>query len=505
MSFKKINELRKAGKLEEALTLVHQALEADPDNIWNRKAAAWVYYDFLKKYGSPDKLDEFISTLSQIEQLNLPDNENVFFESCANKVGSMLFKFDPQKFIDYNKIDKIFEIIKSFHFPKPSAQYSFLFKAFHRIYKDHSNYIAFADWWNFDYFMNEDYSKSELNDKKIMSLVEQAYIAYSKQLLKGEFVSNTETRKIIDIEKIKLFMPRLDKMIDTHPEYIYLPYYKAKLLIELGDTNNSLNAFLPFARKKKKDFWVWDILAEIYQSNDEIQFACYCKALTINAPEEYLINVREKLVQILLSKRMYDEAKTEIENIISTRKKNNWKLPYRVRQWLLEFWYDTATAKADNRNLYLSYAPKAEELIYQDIPEEIVVVEYVNKEKNVLNFIKDKNKHGFFRYNGWLTNPQTGDILLVRFNEEVRENFYKILTAKRADPDTPSDALKNFEGSLKLIPNKNIGFIDDIFIDPHIIKANQLKDGQSVKGKAILSFDHTKKKWGWKAIRIESK
>ena len=50
MSFKEIKELRQAGRLEEALQLAKQAIEGDPENIWNKRAAAWVYYEFLKKY-----------------------------------------------------------------------------------------------------------------------------------------------------------------------------------------------------------------------------------------------------------------------------------------------------------------------------------------------------------------------------------------------------------------------------------------------------------------------
>ena len=48
MSFKEIKELRQAGKLNEALQMANQALEADRENIWNKRGAAWVYYDLLK-------------------------------------------------------------------------------------------------------------------------------------------------------------------------------------------------------------------------------------------------------------------------------------------------------------------------------------------------------------------------------------------------------------------------------------------------------------------------
>ena len=35
MSFKEIKELRQAGKLDEALQMANQALETEPENIWN--------------------------------------------------------------------------------------------------------------------------------------------------------------------------------------------------------------------------------------------------------------------------------------------------------------------------------------------------------------------------------------------------------------------------------------------------------------------------------------
>ena len=45
--------------------------------------------------------------------------------------------------------------------------------------------VEFFEWWNIDNLMPEDYQPFKMyNGKKIMSLAEQAYIAYSKALLK---------------------------------------------------------------------------------------------------------------------------------------------------------------------------------------------------------------------------------------------------------------------------------------------------------------------------------
>ncbi|MCX7744815.1 MAG: hypothetical protein N2167_09670 [Flavobacteriales bacterium] len=502
MSFKEIKELRQAGKLDEALQMANKALEAERDNIWNKRAAAWVYYDFLKKNVHPDSFEAFRDNLIKIKDLQLPEDEKMVFDKCAWQIGKFIFELQNKEPIDYRKINELFEIIKDFHFSKPSEAYSFLYKAFHKGYQNWSNYLAFADWWNFENFLSKDYLKEEFNGKKIMSIAEQAYIAYSKKLLEGAPLDPFGQQRVIDKEKIQTFLPKLDALIDKHPEFQYPPYFKANLLLKLGDAEDALTAFLPFARQKRNDFWVWVLLAEIFPNDKEKLFACYCKALSLRTPDEYLVKLRQKFAEILIEKKMYNEAKTEIEKIIQTRDVEKWNLPNQIIQWTKQEWYKSATTKKDNHDLYSNHIKQAEEILFQDIPEEIVAVEFVNENKGILHFVKDKRKFGFFKYSRILTKPQIGDLLKVRFNGDGQDGFYKILTAKKADSNVTSDAMKDFEGTLKIISPQNFGFVDDVFVEPKIIEESKLTDEQHVKGRAILSFNKKKNKWGWKVISI---
>lgn len=183
MSFKEIKELRKAGKLDEALKMAIQDIQAEPENIWNKRAIAWVYYDFLKKNAQPESFDSFKENLIKLKELQLPEDEKMVFDNCAWQIGSLVFGLQKAASIDYGKINSIFEIIKDFHFSKPSEAYSFIYKAFHKGYQNWSKYIEFADWWDFDNFRPEDYLIEEFEGRKIMAIVEQAYIAYSKKLI----------------------------------------------------------------------------------------------------------------------------------------------------------------------------------------------------------------------------------------------------------------------------------------------------------------------------------
>lgn len=503
MSVKKIKELRHAGKLDEALQMAHQVLETEPDNIWNKRAAAWVYYDFLKNNSEPNSFEVFKDNLIKIKDLQLPEDDKFMFDKCAWRIGSLVFRLQNADNVDYGKINMLFEIIKDFNFSKPSNAYSFIYKAFHKGYQNWSKYLDFADWWNFDNLHLDDYLKEEFNGKKIMSIAEQAYIAYSKKLLEGEMTDSFRHQRVIDNIRIQSFLPKLDSLIERHPEYQYPLYFKVKLLLVLENYNNVLTTFLPFAKQKKNDFWVWKLLAEIFSNDKDIQFACYCKALSLKTSDVYLVKLKQNFAEILIEKGMYSEAKTEIEKVIAIRESQQWRLPNQIEQWKDTEWYRSISSNNNNLHLYSSYIKQAEEILFQDIQEEIIAVEFVNETCGILNFVKDKQKFGYFNYSKNLTTPKIGDLLKVRFDGEGKDGFYRIMTAKKAEANATSNAIKDFEGTIRIIYPQEFGFIEDIFVDNKIIAQYKLVERQFVMGRAILSFNKKKKEWGWKVIEIK--
>lgn len=504
MPFKEVKELRKSGKLEEALIMANQDLENEPANIWNKRSIAWVYHDYLKEYATKDNFEKFIDYLNKLKALELPADEKMVFDTCAYQIGKLIFNFANDEHIDYSKVNSLFENIKIFHFTKPSESYSFLYKAFHKCYKNWSNYLQFADWWGFDNFSSQDFLTEEFKDKKIMSVVEQAFIAYSKKLLEGESkeVDGFIIPKAIDKLKIKEFLPKLDVIIENHPEYQYPPYFKAKLLLALGDEKEVLTNFIPFAKKKRNDFWVWELLADTFQSEDERKMACLCKALSLKTPHEFLINTRQKLAEILIKKGKFQEAKTEIEKILLARNDNNWKIPKQISDWTEQDWFKNNVSLKDNFSFYKQYLKSAEEILFADIPEEIVVIEFINENKSIINFVKDKSKHGFFGYSGLIEKPKIGDLINVRFSGEGQDGFYKVLSIKKSSSDSVCSAIKDFQGNIKMREPASFGFVDDIFIEPSLIVKHKLNKNDLIKGKAILSFNKKKNEWGWKALEI---
>lgn len=502
MPAKEIKELRKAGKLEEALEMAKTELLADPENIWPKRNISWVYCEYLKVNATTEHFDSFLSYLNEIKNLQLPEDEKMLFDNVSWQIGKLCFALSKQEVLDFNKMNLLFHTFKDFHFTKPSESYSFLFKAFHKGLKESDNYTEFTDWWDFKNFMPEDYQKERMpNGKEMMSLVEQAYIAYAKHLLPKQSYFAPE---VLDKEKTLAFMPSLDKIIEEHPEYQYPPYFKAKLLLALGDKENMLSALLPFAKRKRNDFWVWEVLSEAFSDDEEKVLACYCRALSCNGLEEMLVKLRQKMAAIFVHRKLYNEAKTEITFLVKTRTENKWKIPNEVANWQGQEWYKNAIVKRSNVNFYKDYFEIADVLLFGDEKEEMVFVDFVNKDRKIVNFIAADDKVGFFKYERFLNSVEVGDVLKVRFQNENKEGLYKVYTAaKHNDDKFKEHFFKNVKGRINIPERKDFGFVDGAFVSQDIIKKMNLENGLTVSGQAIKSYNRVKNQWSWKALYVK--
>ncbi len=475
-----------------------QDFEKDPENLWNKRALSWVYYDLLKKHAEEHNYASFIETLEKVKEMAMPADEKMFFENLAWPLSTMFRFLAKENTKDYGKISSLYRLTKEFHIPRPAKPFSVLYAAIHKAYKDFVQYTEVIDDMGIENLLSEDFEEEEYNGKKNMSLAEQVYIAYAKHLAEGKPIDPYGNREI-DVQKIKEFLPLLDELIDKYPDYLYPPYFKAKLLLKLG-AEDIMSSFLPFARKKKGEYWVWQLLAEIYKDKPEIVFASYCKALSLRSKDDFLVKIRQSFAGLLIHQKMYSEAKTELERILAVKTAMQTRIPNEVQMWIASDWYKTTEKRNDNFSLYNHYAPQAEELLFADIPEETVVVEFVNRDRKILNFVKDQDKKGFFKYDRLLRDPQIGDVLKVRCRENPSEGRYMVYTVKKGNPEE-CNALTIVNGDLRIIP-AGIGFIDDVFVDKSVIAKFNLTNAQQINGKAILSFNKSKNQWGWKLISI---
>lgn len=500
MSTQEIKQLRQAGRLDEAYAMAVAELNAEPENIWPKRNLSWVLYNQLDSLAKD--LPKFLAKLEELKALDLPHDEVMFFENLSIVLSKSARHIASQTTVNHTDVILLFNQIRELPLVKPSKWYSVLFQGMHKAFKDFDDYIEFADWWDFDNFRPEDYEKDKLPDgREMMALAEQAYIAYAKHLLPKHTIHG---EIIFNKTKVEDFLPRLIQISEDYPSYQYPPYYHAKLLLALGDKENVLTALLPFARKKKNDFWVWEILSETVPQDEDMVFALYCRALNCYSPEEMLVSLRQKMAVLLIKRNLFDEARTEIELLVKSRLSKSFSIPSQVSHWQAEEWYKNAKCLKNNSRLYDEHKGKAEGLLYHDVEEEMAVVEFVNSDRKILNFIASESKYGFFKYERFLRNVEIGDILKIRFQSGKIGEFYKIHTAVKVDDHVFGDKyFKEITGSVRKKDDNGFGFVNDIFIPPNVVSQNNLQDNESVKAKAIKSYNKKRNEFSWKVFEIE--
>jgi hypothetical protein len=501
MPAKEIKELRIAGKLEEALAMAEVELTQSPDNVWAKRNISWVFYACAKKYFEENDLEMYMGELCKIKSLNLPEDEVMLYESLTWLHGKFCFQLFKDLRTNSDKIYRLWMSIKDFHYIKPSESYSFLYKAFHKAFKESFNFVAFADWWNFEYFLEKDYQKEVLpSGMEMMPMVEQAYIAYAKHLLPKNDMNGYH----FDKEKTLAFLPKLEAIVDKYPSYQYPGYFQAKLLIALGDNQEHiLSILLPFVKRTRNDFWAWDVLSEVFKEEEEKVIACYCKALSLKSPDEMLVNLRQRMAGIFIEKNLFAEAKTEIEKLYKARIEKEFPIPAIVNLWMSSGWYASTKSYSSNINFYNKYINDADALLFSGIVEEIIFIDFVNKDKKMANFITDKNEKGFFKYERFFKELAIGDLLQVRFEDKKLDTINKLLTTKHVTNETfLNKFLKKINGSVKITEGKSFGFINDYYIQPEIVSKYKLENGQLINATIIKSFNRSKNEINWKVYNV---
>ena len=497
MPAKEIKELRKAGKLAEAYDMAKVEMDAEPENIWGKRNMSWVIYAQLDS--SAVDLSSFLSKINELKQLELPATEEMLFDNISIVISKAARAITKEESIDLNKLHQLFDAIKDLPLKRGSKWFSVLYSAFHKGFKDSYRYIEFAEWWNFENFQPEDYQKDKLpNGREIISLAEQAYIAYAKHLLPGH---SNQGEANFEKQKVEEFIPRITAIVDNYPHFQYPAYFLAKLLLALGDKENMLSALLPFAKKKQNDFWVWQILGEAFSADEEKLFACNCKALSCFSPEEMLVNLRQKMAGLFINRELFNEARTEIELLARSRTSHEFKIPNEVINWQSLEWYKNATPNKSNIDFYKQYTGIAESLLFSDVQEETVIVDFVNSDRKILNFIASESKFGFFKYERFFKDAKVGDILKVRFQPGSNDGLHKVYTVIKASDDIfKKQFYKEIEGALRIPEGKSFGFLEDAFVHPSMVTKRKLTNGMHIKGTAIKSYNPLHKKLDWKLL-----
>ena len=482
----------KAGHVVEAYDLARADCDAAPDNVWAQREMGWALYYMIKDDVERNDKQLFYTHLEELSQLSLLNkNDDAFiFDNLVWKLTEVVRHIPADRPYE---LDRLFSLISRFDF-SPSNGYSFLLKLILG-FDTWSSLVEFFEWWNIDKLMPEDYHPFQMdNGKKVMALAEQTYIAYSKALL-----------KLNDSDKIRGFVHKIEKLVDDYPDMMYPGYFCGKLLLAMGaEREDALNIVMPFVRKKKTEFWVWQLLAEIYKDDKDIQLACLLRAVHCRTQETFLGKVRMKLVSVYAQRRDYARAKYHLDLMTSCYLEQGWRLPYEAQSWMRETWVNTVQSDATDG---LDYRQYTDDILARGAKQSIAVVTYVDMTRRRASLIYGERK----RVNVPLSNlglkVKEGTLLELKWFPGNDDNIV-VASAKIADKNALNNTsyIKSIKGKVSKRDNQAFAFVNggdvQCFIKPEMVQKHDIRNNDEVTVLAALDYNKGKNSWNWTAVSL---
>lgn len=488
-----ITSMCKEGRLAEAYAAACQEMTLNPENIWSQRAMFWVLYYSARADIAGNNLQNALSRLDEIDNLSFikTESDEIVSNSLLRLLSEIVKCCSDDRF---DIMDKVFAIAGHYTFA-PSKEYSYFLKECCKK-KGWDNLVAFVEWWQLDNLLPEDYQKYKTyKGREVISTAESVAIAYSKALL-----------KLNDKQKIRDFVPRLERLAQEHKDMMYPGYYCAKLMLALSaDTEQMLDGLIDFIRARRSEFWVWQFISEIYSGNEGMWLACLLRASHCKTEEKFLCKVRLELMSYYLTKNDFARAKFQLSKVIESRKAEGWKLNAEIISYVTSSWYRDCEADSSDP---IDYRLPTDSILNRGANESIAVVTNVdcNTKRAFIVYAKEKTTAVKFKEVGFV--PKQGDLLCVKWVENGGKGI-KILAAKRVDIASlkPLSYVKKIEGKVLRTEGKDFAFIraegGNCYVGPDKVKKYALENKEEVNALAAWTYNKKKDTWNWMCIKIE--
>lgn len=484
-----IKEMCRAGQAKEAYELAKADMEAGQP--WGQLTIGWALRYLIEGDARNGRYNDLLAHLDELLSLDqLPQTEvDKILEGIVFWIGYLAKKhLPPTEFNTPLRLSSLFSKIKDCHF-KQGVGYSMLLSGFIKCEKWHEM-LDFLDWWDLNNLTPEDYQPVKLqNGKSVISLAERAYIANSKALL-GQS----------DLGKIEEFLPKIDKLMNDHPEMTYPGYFYGKLLLALGSTpEEALKVIVPFAKKKASEFWVWQLISDVFTNDEEKHLACLLRAVNCKTKEDFLGKVRIKLADFYIKREKYDLAKNQIDIATKTYLSHGWPLPHQLDSWIHQPWINTTTTSS---NETLDYMSITNAILFDGAEEAIAVVTYVDPPTKRAFMVYGYEKRLTQKLN---QKVMAGDVVKICYVDDSNGKF-RILSTTKCELPTGLNYAKIVKGTIKKREDWNFAFLhyekEKAFVSPNNASKFKVSNGETVNSLVVYDFDKKKDSWNWVCVTI---
>ncbi|MDZ4838800.1 MAG: hypothetical protein SGJ04_02215 [Bacteroidota bacterium] len=495
-----VNELRKAGKVDEAEQLAKDLLAESPGNQEILVEYAWIIHTRAKK--EVEKTDPGLlgNRMREIRALGLNLDEQLSlgnaFGWLVHKAIKVLADKDNKRFREvFDLLDEIMYF--SFDMEANPNPYSFLLRAAFKVKEQYNRIDEFIDWWGLENLQPDDFQPFVFNDKPLMSTAEQAYVTYTRAILERDETELAEG-------KLETWQTQLSELIDAYPEMVQPLYCRARVNLRLGNFHNVVDDMSIFVRSKP-EFWAWGTLGDAQAFiNPDQAMACYGKALLANTYPDNLLPIKERFMELCIHKKDYNVAATELTEILEIYKEIQRPVSEELETLTDTDWFKTAYINKHNKRAYGAYAAMTDDIMFAHLPWEVGLITDIDIAKGLVRFIIDRSKSGTFKHKKAPHGLKIGDTVRIRLEPQDADTgvWYKVQQVELTEESPSIDIYKAYDGILMVRDPNRFGFINgEIFVVEQLFTRMQVN--HRVYGTAVASYNAKKDAWGWKAITLQ--
>ncbi len=301
-----ISQLRKSGKIDEALARARACFAVSPDDLYIQRAYGWVLYELVKH--EVEALEKSRSSSGQV----------------ANRFNECLAEYRQ-----FGENDR------------PGMLHSLLLNQVLKGSRVWPGFLGFARWWGPEFLTDDDRKPYNLpNGKAAPSLSMRFLYAVGREAL--------HQAQSVDSETLAWANKQVTTALAEYPDDQWLHYYQSKLLLERGCIAQAQECLMPVVRRQQRAAWVWTLLGQTFErENQNIAVTCYFRAVQVaNKPME-VVKTRVALARLLATQERFDEATLQVRRALEYRTENDYKVPQELGQLLASNWYRERAGRND--------------------------------------------------------------------------------------------------------------------------------------------------------------
>lgn len=527
-----VRQLRKAGELEQALALGERLLAESPEDLWLKRDMTWVYHDLARRALEANEAEQARRWIQAFDALAIPDDDALAhdrFNIYRWKVHPAAMEAEKQSsrghhIAAFRAVDALFDLE-----PMPKALQVHLGWLIYRSLKQEEE----AKRYQHPSGVLERVQRLGIHEErplfgllltKIIKMLKtgtgleywDAILSWAKlpdALEADDFVQQTlGTRKMPALADTVLngllattdafpdraplpeaWVERVIQLVEQHGTLNYTRYRLTKWLLSNDRQTEAQSIFLPFARGKQTEFWVWELMAELVPMEEgPLRLACLARALICHGDEDKKVRVYDRFIQQALKEGKEDLASAALSRLIRVREQAGYRLLPLHEAWRSTSWASMAF-EGDWQGRLTELARDSASALHADVPVLDGVIVHVNEGKRIAAaFVKGRIKC-LISLRLLPVGVDVGMPVKVRL-DLGRASRTELMRSRTGGPPLHTvwampggvpgpELVRSVRGKLRRTTDKGgqpIGFVESCFVPPNLLQKFEVPEGRLV-------------------------